>query len=114
VREIKFRSWIKDQNRMIHRFGMDSPSKSETDRNALMQYTGLKDMNGKEIYEGDIINFYHSEGKELSSLGVEVVWKQEWCGFYFDDNRRLNNCMRIEVIGNKYENPEAEVEEISK
>jgi hypothetical protein len=106
MRKIKFRSWVKDQNRMLYNFSMDSPTESECSRKVLMQYTGLKDKNDQEIYEGDIINFYHSEGRKLSSYGVEVKWVQNWCGFYFDDNRRLNSCMKIEVIGNIYQNKE--------
>lgn len=71
----------------------------------LLQHTGLRDYKGKKIFEGDIINFYHSQDKELSSYNAVVEWKQDWCGFFFDGNRRLNSRMRIEVIGNIYENP---------
>ncbi|PLS18929.1 hypothetical protein CVD28_00575 [Bacillus sp. M6-12] len=63
-------------------------------------YTGMSDRKGKEICAGDIVNFYHSEDKELSVYGSVVEYKQEWCGFYFGGNRRLNSRMRIEVIGN--------------
>lgn len=70
------------------------------------QWTGLVDRKNKKIHEGDIINFYHSEGKEMSVFGAVVLWKSEWCGFYFAGNLRLNSRMRIEVIGNIHDNPE--------
>lgn len=81
----------------------------------LMQCTGLKDKNGKLIYEGDIVRTWKfSTG--ITQLSV-IVWNEVRCGFrlYNIDNYRRNihlypqsmvNVTTIEVIGNIYENPE--------
>ena len=83
---------------------------------ALMQYTGLKDKNGKEIYEGDIVQVcgiansfnykiifehgafycYHTQLKDFD--GSRLKWGGIW---RFDELG-----MSVEVIGNIYENPE--------
>jgi uncharacterized phage protein (TIGR01671 family) len=78
----------------------------------IMQYTGLKDKNRVEIYEGDIITINHPY-KERSWTG-EVVYdgyKFNGGGFFFshfDDPSSLfsEGTKYIEVIGNIYENPE--------
>ncbi len=68
----------------------------------IMQYTGLKDKNGKEIYEGDILQ----QGNKL--LGA-VVWMSEEDGFDMTGwvtSQSNHNCTPSEIIGNIYENPE--------
>jgi len=70
----------------------------------LMQYTGLKDKNGKEIYEGDIIRTL-----DLGNTPGEVVWRQEVCAFELMINEKvytIDDVTKFEIIGNIYENPE--------
>ena len=73
------------------------------------QYTGLKDKNGKEIYEGDIVEktYYSYHQPECSEL-FEI--KYEGLGFYFEHIKGnafyLPFTEDIEIIGNIYENPE--------
>ena len=67
----------------------------------LMQYTGLKDKNGKEIYDGDII--------KSSAETVVVEWKGEmWTeeGFVAGFSELFEGANCYEVVGNIYENPE--------
>lgn len=68
----------------------------------LMQYTGLKDKNGVEIYEGDIIKY---QRKGISELLV-VEWCKDYASFMFG-HIKVEFALRYgEVIGNIYENPE--------
>jgi uncharacterized phage protein (TIGR01671 family) len=70
----------------------------------LQQYTGLKDKNGKEIYEGDIISgsFYDEEFRHAETLKAKVVFNN---GAF---NIALTNWHKpsLKVIGNIFENPE--------
>lgn len=91
MREMKFRAWDKTENRMHSR--VESGIYQDPDEiipfdNVLdfasyevMQYTGLKDTNGKEIYEGDIV-MQNSEPKDLGQVcfgeyGVRSIETEE-------------------------------------
>ena len=135
MRDIKFRAWLDEDERMlkptsIWDFGGDYAGASidgiyltyqgyPDGKIPLMQYTGLKDKAGVEIYEGDIVL---QDGEEIIvSYGIQEVDAFEGMGwnlwsFYDDDgNGYKANGVRlkseIEVIGNLYENPELIKEE---
>jgi len=127
MREIKFRAW--NGEKMIYRCGICyshghwevfGPHDYEAGRRlgvlnskrfpnlVLMQYTGLKDKNGKEIYEGDIV-IVRGEGIRPKIYTVE--WLDTYGGFAFlDDEKAIPACevpvLFCEVLGNIYENPE--------
>lgn len=112
MREIKFRCWNKEMNKMFP--FEDNLVYGTSNRPSLvihlnnpnevwLEYTGLKDKNGKEIYEGDIVNI----GKPL--IG-SVVWDCEEAGFRIDLQGMKTYIPiykdTVEVIGNIYENSE--------
>lgn len=70
----------------------------------LMQFTGLKDKNGKEIYEGDIFQDEEDGSCEF------VEWDNEFGGWstqaWYSVGEFAQAAERLEVIGNIYENPE--------
>ena len=129
MREIKFRGlnvngeWIygyptifEGENKQIISNMVGQSFIQGFNRETLGQYTGLKDKNGKEIYEGDIvkaIDCYCEWGQP-----EEILFESGCFGFFrHSDSKRdtgiwenigddydTENC--IEVIGNKFENPE--------
>ena len=80
------------------------------DRNTIGQYTGLKDVNGKEIYEGDIITNKSFPYKHIIYYDVAEACFMAKYGPGKDDSCRvyqewINNCHK-QVVGNIHDNPE--------
>ncbi|EAE7496961.1 hypothetical protein BKL10_10445 [Listeria monocytogenes] len=83
----------------------------------LIQYTGLKDKNGKKIFEGDIVAFseddfhvFNSQVEYFSEDGYPAFDIKVPSTYYFDSNVfsevSMSGLYEIEVIGNIHENPE--------
>jgi len=109
MRVIKFRAWDKDEERMnsgcslYNLMTMDAISTSTIDDYIFLQYTGLKDKNGKEIYESDILQW--------DDLLMEVYWSDGDAAFAMKSatgGAMLNQsyCNNYELIGNIYEDSE--------
>lgn len=122
MRKYIFRAWDDRNKRMIYDF--DSPyigllnfitglnedgelfcgNEGDWQDKELMQYTGLKDKQGKMIFEGDILRKTYGSSKRMASISFFNG------GYIFDDGYDTDlgsmDLSLIEVIGNVHENPE--------
>ncbi len=103
--EITEYSLLADNGRRMQRF-VDS---EEYDNAVLMQWTGLKDSKGKDIFEGDICKGAGWNDQDANQVGIV-----KWHGMGFIVKNISNQCRggevnlteKLKVIGNIYENPE--------
>jgi uncharacterized phage protein (TIGR01671 family) len=114
MREIKFKAFDIQNKRFMECDSLEGLFAHYENRSIeLMQFTGLYDKNGKEIYEGDIVKWsnemgfvvYHKEYGRFS-----VAWKTDLDNYLengFHGTARLlkNEEDPLEIIGNIYENP---------
>lgn len=118
MKEIKFRAWdgltkkitnyqICDDMVLFFDKHKGCWLKNQKDRFVLIQYTGLKDKNGKEIYEGDIVVWIDSDGNKRQNKVFFERGAFRICNSYFE----ISEYGELEVIGNIYENPELLEEE---
>ena len=124
MREIKFRAWVKGRKAIFEVILINYVSKKVTYllervghllsiRDAkfydveLMQYTGLKDKNNKEIYEGDILSDGNNE-KPYKVIFENGSFRAEFEGDFEEYSFDLIDVVAqsCEVVGNIYENSE--------
>ena len=136
MREIKVRAWNKHKKEMIYIFDSspytliwfenqlwlshymagNGPLAMSEEYFELMQYTGLTDKNGKEIYEGDIVKIKLYRGKDRHGSDIfdyeifKIEWSESSAQFraldIFGGSWSFDNSNWVEIIGNLFENPE--------
>lgn len=116
MRQLKFRVWDNDQ-KQFHYFELHNITVPDRllvqDKYPVQQYTGLKDKNGVEIYEGDIIQY--NVGSSYDHMDFEVKFAEESLGWIFQSKTgevlvdewtpNGNRFSFIEVIGNVFDAP---------
>ena len=108
MREIKLRAWDEEKKEMHRAFDLSQNPKYWWEGNKdypLMQYTGLHDKNGKDLYEDDLITFqlYNEWSNTWDKRNERVIWSMDrWT----TDQTNYDLSMPsqyFEVIGNIYE-----------
>jgi len=126
MREIKFRFWSIVDNQYVGCYDVDPGGRwmhvgagdqlyytNDVDAQEFVmeQYIGIKDKNGKEIYEGDLIRYQNNSN--LDSVVFTVKWSDESLGWIIwaekegcclTNDRFINQFNHIEIIGNIHEN----------
>jgi len=117
MREIKFRAWdytsqimsYSDEEKSLEAFF--ASHNKDYDDVVFMQFTGLKDNRGCEIYEGDVVKSQDCLYEDVGTY--QIKWADEECGFWLLDE--MLHCglsvgevasLHLEIIGNVFENPE--------
>ncbi len=119
MRRLKFRAWIEASRTMFYFPGplvdLDTPN--------LMQFTGLLDKNGKEIYEGDVVRIGCDDERGINGVHVIEFWNGQFVfnanrlfqrfqqedyinfGWWVRSNEGKMTLKQIEILGNIYEHP---------
>ena len=126
MRALEFRAWWKDTKRFLDcdewymtcsgaKYLHYAVMPYKDDNFIIEQYTGIKDKNGKEIYEGDIVSEEFEYGGEKTKTIWQVRWSDDECAFelHYVSGFKVDDCSLYaddeedyEVIGNIHENKE--------
>jgi uncharacterized phage protein (TIGR01671 family) len=136
MRTIKFRAWDKENRKIVPVVSLDyrtydgkfsTVTLYDGENTAyslffnafeLMQFTGLHDKNGREIYEGDIVAWNEDELADMGERIIhyegkgQIVWVKEFCHFGIEEIPKklghwsFSEDARYEVLGNIYSTPD--------
>lgn len=133
MREIKFRAWDSKRKVMFSPHDLydisscmlycTTDGKYKTPNITPMQFTGLIDKNGKEIYSGDILTFKSNswlnvviDRQDLKDRMFPIWWDENNCSWWVGDLEdgfkpdKKTDDNQFEIVGNVYEHPELKLE----